>query len=150
MTHHQTIATIVMLAGLTSACSNSEPPSRSEGTSTAGVTQTTQSSVPVVPAAQQYIDAVNAEDLEALVNSFALDGRVVDVSRTIAGRAAIQAWARGEVIGGTLRVIEVAERRTNGQKLLVHWAPEGSAGWRAHYDFTVERGLIVTADLQYA
>ena len=44
----------------------------------------------------------------------------------------------------------VVENRTDGQKLLVHWAPEGSAGWPAHYDFTVGGGRIVKADLQYA
>lgn len=93
---------------------------------------------------------MNAKNLAAVANAFAPDGRVVDVSRTIEGRQAIQTWAGNEVIGGTLRVIEVVEQRANGQKLLVHWAPAGSDGWRAHYDITVENELIVRADLQYA
>ncbi|MFF4621229.1 hypothetical protein [Nonomuraea jabiensis] len=54
------------------------------------------------------------------------------------------------MIGGTLKVVSIAERRSNGQKLLVHWAPAGSGGWRAHYDFTISGGRIVRADLQYA
>ncbi|MEV4013799.1 nuclear transport factor 2 family protein [Nonomuraea angiospora] len=96
------------------------------------------------------MDAVNARDLEALVAAFASDGEVVDVTRPIRGHDAIREWARAEVIGGTLKVVSIAERRSNGQKLLVHWAPAGSGGWRAHYDFTVSGGRIVQADLQYA
>jgi hypothetical protein len=106
--------------------------------------------VEVVPAAQAYVDAVGRRDLEGLVTAFHADGRIVDVSRTIAGHDAIRTWARNEVIGGTLRVLEVVERRADGQKLLVHWAPAGSDGWRAHYDFTVHDGRISVANLQYA
>ncbi|MCP2354867.1 hypothetical protein HD597_001887 [Nonomuraea thailandensis] len=101
-------------------------------------------------AGQAYVDAVNAGDLDALVASFAPDAVIVDVSRSIEGHDAIRRWAGDEVIGGTLRVLSVAERRADGQKLLVHWAPGGSGGWRAHYDFTIGDGLIVKADLQYA
>ncbi|XVQ08523.1 nuclear transport factor 2 family protein [Spirillospora sp. CA-255316] len=104
----------------------------------------------VDPAIGAYVAAVGARDLDALAAAFAPDARVVDVSRTISGRAAIRAWARAEVIGGALRVLSVMERRPDGQRLLVHWAPSGSPGWRAHYDFTVARGLITGADLQYA
>ncbi|MEV0287196.1 MULTISPECIES: nuclear transport factor 2 family protein [unclassified Kribbella] len=103
-----------------------------------------------MPAAQAYVDAVGRGDLDGLVNAFHPDGRIVDVSRTIAGHDAIRIWARNEVIGGTLRVVEVVEQRADGQKLLVHWAPEGSEGWRAHYDFTVTDGRITVANLQYA
>jgi hypothetical protein len=101
-------------------------------------------------AAQAYVDAVNARDLNALVVSFAPDAEIVDVGRSIEGHDAIREWAGNEVIGGTLRVLSIAERRADGQKLLVHWAPGGSGGWRAHYDFTVGDGRIVKADLQYA
>ncbi|TYB52968.1 nuclear transport factor 2 family protein [Nonomuraea sp. PA05] len=101
-------------------------------------------------AAQAYVDAVNAGDLDALVASFAPGAEIVDVSRSIKGHDAIRRWADTEVIGGTLRVLSIAGRRADGQKLLVHWAPGGSGGWRAHYDFTVGNGRIVKADLQYA
>ncbi|MGW4800013.1 hypothetical protein ACWEPC_47120, partial [Nonomuraea sp. NPDC004297] len=70
--------------------------------------------------------------------------------RSIKGHDAIRRWADGEVIGGTLRVLSIAGRRGDGQKLLVHWAPGGSGGWEAHYDFTVGGGRIVRVDLQYA
>ncbi|MGP3964231.1 nuclear transport factor 2 family protein [Nonomuraea sp. 3N208] len=110
----------------------------------------TASPVVVVAAAQAYVAAVNARDLDALVGSFAADAEIVDVSRSIRGHDAIRTWADNEVIGGTLRVVSVVENRADGQKLLVHWAPAGSGGWQAHYDFTVGRGRIVKADLQYA
>ncbi|MGN9843336.1 nuclear transport factor 2 family protein [Nonomuraea sp. H19] len=104
----------------------------------------------VVAAARAYVEAVNARDLNALVAAFAPDAEIVDVTRGIRGHDAIREWAGNEVIGGTLRVVSVAENRPDGQKLLVHWAPAGSDGWRAHYDFTVAGGRIVKADLQYA
>ncbi|MFC5832702.1 nuclear transport factor 2 family protein [Nonomuraea insulae] len=100
--------------------------------------------------ARAYVDAVNARDLDALVSAFAPDAEIIDVSRSIRGHDAIREWAGDEVIGGTLRVVSIAEDRADGQKLLVHWAPAGSDGWRAHYDFTVGGGRIVRADLQYA
>ncbi|WP_350274829.1 hypothetical protein [Kribbella sp. HUAS MG21] len=74
----------------------------------------------------------------------------MDVSRTIAGRDAIRTWARNEVIGGSLTVVQIVERRPDGQKLLVRWAPAGSDGWLAHYDFTVAGTEIELANLQYA
>ncbi|MEV4174344.1 nuclear transport factor 2 family protein [Nonomuraea sp. NPDC049709] len=104
----------------------------------------------VTAAARAYVDAVNARDLDALVAAFASDAEIVDVSRSIRGHDAIREWAGNEVIGGTLRVVSIAENRADGQKLLVHWAPAGSGGWRAHYDFTVRDGRVVRADLQYA
>ncbi|MGW0198964.1 nuclear transport factor 2 family protein [Nonomuraea sp. NPDC003201] len=115
-----------------------------------GVSPSAGGHADVAREARAYVDAVNARDLDALVTAFASDGVVIDVTRPIRGRDAVREWARAEVIGGTLKVVSIAERRSNGQKLLVHWAPAGSAGWRAHYDFTVSGGRIVRADLQYA
>ncbi|MEV4059201.1 nuclear transport factor 2 family protein [Nonomuraea dietziae] len=100
--------------------------------------------------AMAYVDAVNGGDLDALVASFAEDAQIVDVSRSIRGRAAIREWASNEVIGGRLTVLSIAQQRRDGQRLLVRWAPGGSDGWRAHYDFTWANGKIVKADLQYA
>ncbi|NJP97289.1 nuclear transport factor 2 family protein [Nonomuraea sp. FMUSA5-5] len=96
------------------------------------------------------MDAVNAGDLDALVAAFAPEAEIIDVTRSIKGHDAIRTWADNEVIGGTLRVLAIAERRPDGQKPLVHWAPGGSGGWRAHYDFTLAGGRIVRAGLQYA
>ncbi len=100
-------------------------------------------------AASCYVDAVNAEDLNALVGCFSPEGVVVDVSDRIEGQDAIRRWADNEVMGGTLEVLE-SEPRTGGVRLLVHWAPEGSSGWRAYYTFEARDGRIVVADLQYA
>ncbi|WP_285591314.1 nuclear transport factor 2 family protein [Herbidospora sp. NBRC 101105] len=107
-------------------------------------------SASVVKPAQAYVDAVNAGDLDALVTSFAPEAEIVDVSRSIRGHDAIRAWADAEVIGGALRVVSIVENRPDGQRLLVHWAPADSDGWRAHYDFTVGDYRILKADLQYA
>jgi len=97
-----------------------------------------------------YVNAVNQNNLDSLALSFAPDGSVFDVSRRITGRSAIRTWAGNEVIGGTLRVLEINTRQTDRIRLLVHWAPRGSAGWRAWYTFTYQQGKIFEADLQYA
>ena len=100
-------------------------------------------------AARCYVDSVNAEDLDALVDCFAPDGAVVDVSRRIEGRDPIRRWAGKEVMGGSLRVLE-EDARPNGTRLLVHWAPAGSDGWQTFYTFEVRDGRIVVAGLQFA
>lgn len=140
------LALLVLVAcGEDSQTSGSPPTS---GQTIGGASSTPPAKV--LPAAQAYVDAVSRRDLEGLVKAFHPDGQIVDVSRTIAGHDAIRTWARNEVIGGTLQVVEVVERRADGQKLLVQWAPAGSDGWRAHYDFTVRGDRISVANLQYA
>jgi hypothetical protein len=106
--------------------------------------------LPISSAAQRYVDAVNASDLDALVDSFAADGEIVDVSRRITGATAIRTWAQNEVMGGTLRVDEVTIVDANTQRLRVHWAPGGSGGWAADYTITTDGDHITLADLQYA
>lgn len=101
------------------------------------------------PRIQAYVDAVNDRSLDDLAAAFATDGLVIDVAREITGRAAIREWAGNEVIGGRLDVLQV-ESHQDGARLLVHWAPSGSDGWRAHYDFDVTADGILRADLQYA
>jgi ketosteroid isomerase-like protein len=102
------------------------------------------------PAASAYVDAVARRDLDALAAAFAPDGVVVDVQRRIEGRDAIREWAAREVIGGSLRVDAVTALGPDVQRVRVHWAPSGSAGWAADYTFRVGGGEIVEADLQYA
>lgn len=147
------VAGLVLIISLT-ACTDAPTP-REGATASTTSAPSAADTAPTVgvepdPAVQAYIDAVNRQDLAALVDSFAPDGVVVDVSRRIEGRDAIRRWAEREVIGGALRVIRVAEQRPNGQRLLVHWAPSGSGGFEAYYDFTTALGVIVAADLQYA
>ncbi len=81
--------------------------------------------------------------------AFAPEGQVTDVSRPIRGRDAIRTWAGNEMIGGRLEVLS-ATAMPGGQDPLVHWAPAGSSGWRAHYRFTMTETAITLADLQYA
>lgn len=97
-----------------------------------------------------YVDAVNALALDTLVGCFAPDGLVVDVRRQIAGREAIRTWANNEAIGGSLEVLAVDAQREGHVRLLVHWAPSGSQGWRAFYTFDYANGQVTRADLQYA
>ncbi len=104
----------------------------------------------VPPPARAYLDAVNRNNLDSLVLAFAEGGAVLDVSRRITGRPAIRGWASNEVMGGTLRVLAVEQQTPSRVRLLVHWAPRNSAGWRAYYTFVYENGLITLADLQYA
>ena len=104
-----------------------------------------------VPApAMAYVRSVNQNNLDSLVLAFAETGTVVDVTRRIEGRSAIRTWARNEVMGASLQVLSVDQQTPNRVRLLVHWAPRGSAGWRAYYTFTYENGLVTLADLQYA
>ncbi len=114
-----------------------------------------QPAAPVAPAtpstgAQSYVDAVNREDLDALVAAFSPDGEIIDISRRVRGADAIRRWADSEVIGGTLRVESVTPLSPDTQRLRVHWAPAGSGGWAADYTFSTLDDRITTADLQYA
>ncbi|GAA1576678.1 hypothetical protein GCM10009789_32670 [Kribbella sancticallisti] len=59
-------------------------------------------------------------------------------------QAYVDAVARGDLDG------LVNAFHPDGQKLLVRWAPAGSDGWLAHYDFTRRGDRISVANLQYA
>lgn len=148
----RTIVALVAVAAVAACADDVAPPSGDPvGTApaTAGPRGETPPAPAVAPAAQRYVDAVNAADLDALVAAFAPEAVVVDVSRRIRGHEAIRTWADREVIGGSLRVLE-STPMDGGVDLLVHWAPEGSAGFRAHYRFTIGGDVITGADLQYA
>lgn len=58
------------------------------------------------PATLAYVQAVNNANLHTLVNAFTPTATIVDVSREISGHTAIEIWARNEVIGGSLEVLE--------------------------------------------
>lgn len=101
------------------------------------------------PAAQKYVDAVAAEDLDALVNAFHPDAQLTDVGREFTGHDEIREWADNEVIGGKLTVLKDTPK-SDGTTLLVRFAPGGSGGFEANYEFTSRDGLITKLDLQYA
>jgi hypothetical protein len=138
------LATGTLLVAL-SGCGTPAGPEQPGAPATARVASTAPSA-----GARAYVDAVNREDLDALVAAFSPDGEIVDVSRRIRGADAIRRWAGSEVIGGTLRVDSVTPLSPDTQRLRVHWAPAGSSGWAADYTFTTLDDRITTADLQYA
>jgi hypothetical protein len=106
-------------------------------------------SVTVSAASECYLEAVNARNLDKLTACFAPDALIIDVTRQITGQTAIRTWAQNEVIGGSLQVVR-NEASANRDRMLVHWAPAGSNGWRAYYTFDYVDGRITRADLQYA
>ena len=101
-------------------------------------------------AVQCYINAVNAELLDPLMDCFGEDAKLVDVSRSIDGVDAIRTWADSEVIGGRLEILETVEQSEDSVKLLVTFAPGGVGGFQAHYEFNYADELITGMDLQYA
>ncbi|QGV78566.1 nuclear transport factor 2 family protein [Streptomyces ficellus] len=103
----------------------------------------------VDPAAQAYVDAVAAEDLDALVAAFHPDAELTDVGRQFSGHDEIRRWADNEVIGGRLTVLKNTPK-SNGTTLLVRFAPGGSGGFEANYEFDVRDGRIAKLNLQYA
>ncbi|GGU54092.1 nuclear transport factor 2 family protein [Streptomyces lavendofoliae] len=103
----------------------------------------------VDPAAQAYVDAVAAEDLDALVAAFHPDAELTDVGRRFDGHDEIRRWADNEVIGGRLTVLKNTPK-SNGTTLLVRFAPGGTGGFEANYEFDVRDGRIEKLNLQYA
>ncbi|MFJ5261678.1 nuclear transport factor 2 family protein [Streptomyces sp. NPDC088387] len=100
-------------------------------------------------AAQKYVDAVADEDLDALVDAFHADAQLIDVGREFNGHDEIRQWADNEVIGGKLTVLEDTPK-SDGTTLLVRFAPGGTGGFEANYEFTSRDGRITHLDLQYA
>jgi hypothetical protein len=143
--------TILIVVALTTFCScskNTDELTGSTKNTNNGSNSELLSQVP--QAARNYINGVNNNNLDSVTNSFASNGVVVDVTRRIEGRAAIRTWANNEVMGGSVRVIEIHQETISRVRLLVHWAPRGSNGWRAWYTFEYANGLITLANLQYA
>ncbi|MFF8592786.1 nuclear transport factor 2 family protein [Streptomyces sp. NPDC015220] len=155
------LAGALLLAGCSEGLEQAGSPPRGSRQAAPGPVRETAGQPPAVspgagrtdpavdPAAQAYVDAVAAEDLDALVAAFRPDARLVDVEREFTGHDEIRDWARNEVIGGRLTVLK-STPKSNGTTLLVHFAPGGSGGFEATYDFDVRDGRIAALDLQYA
>jgi hypothetical protein len=95
-----------------------------------------------------YFHAVATNDSQALANCFTADGVIVDVDRAIAGRNKIRQWAEEEVLGGSYKVIDSSG---DGEKvsILLRFAPRDEESFRARYEFELQDGQILTANLQY-
>lgn len=104
----------------------------------------------LLPPVRAFVDAVAAKNADALVQAFASNGVVIDVSRRIEGTDAIRQWATNESTTGTLTVLQVVESSDNRQRLLVRFAPGGSGGFEAYYTFDIATDRITVLDLQYA
>ena len=64
------------------------------------------------PAAQRYVDAVNAFDVDAVLATFASDAVVNDNHREFADPNAIRTWVADEIVGDrvTMEIVETGER----------------------------------------
>ncbi len=69
-------------------------------------------STEISPAAQRYVDAVNAFDIDAVLATFAPEALVNDNHREFADPDSIRAWVAAEIIGDrvTMEVTEAIER----------------------------------------
>jgi hypothetical protein len=69
-------------------------------------------STEISPAAQRYVDAVNAFDIDAVMATFAHDALVNDNHREFANPNSIRAWVAAEIVGDrvTVEVTEAFER----------------------------------------
>ncbi len=69
-------------------------------------------STEISPAAQRYVDAVNAFDIDAVMATFAYDALVNDNHREFADPDSIRAWVASEIVGDrvTMTVTEAIER----------------------------------------
>ncbi|GAA3794928.1 nuclear transport factor 2 family protein [Streptomyces phyllanthi] len=102
------------------------------------------------PAIRGYVEAVDAEDVDALVAVFDDEGTVTDTGREFRGHEEIRAWARDEVIGGRLTVLRNTPR-DGGSTVLLRFDPEGLlAGFRANYTFEVQEDRIRRVSMAYA
>jgi ketosteroid isomerase-like protein len=76
----------------------------------------------------RHIEAVNAFDTDAIVDTFADDALVNDNRREFSGRAAIRAWIAKEIVGDSV-TMQVTETRDRGDEAIV----------RARYDGTYDK-----------
>jgi ketosteroid isomerase-like protein len=69
-------------------------------------------STQISSAAQRYVDAVNAFDIDAVMAAFASDALVNDNHREFADPNSIRAWVAAEIVGDnvTMEVTEIVER----------------------------------------
>ncbi|AVH58867.1 MULTISPECIES: nuclear transport factor 2 family protein [Streptomyces] len=103
------------------------------------------------PVAKAFIDAWNDRDADALTEVFTEDGVLIDADRRFEGHEEIRSGlAEPEVTGYSVEVLEIGERRADGQRLLVEVKPNGGEGFRATFDFTIEDGRVPKADFQFA
>ena len=95
-----------------------------------------------------YEKNTNSKDISKYMSCFADNAVMIDVSRTINGNDAIQAWAEREVIskGDQFKHRKILELKTGYAKTEVQWM-----SWVVHYYYWWnENGKITKMSLQYA
>jgi hypothetical protein len=99
-----------------------------------------------------YFRGVIANDANAVAEAFTENGEIIDVSRSIRGRANIATWTRNEVLGGRYLLIGQTVLPNGDIRILLNFSPPPatSNGWRANYTFRIQNGKLTLADLQYA
>lgn len=79
-----------------------------------------------LPAAiQRFVDAINAGDTDAFVQSFTEDGFVDDWGRVLSGPDGIRSWAATDAIGQDAR-IEILSADVDGDAVTTRF------GWRSN------------------
>jgi ketosteroid isomerase-like protein len=112
------------------------------------MTDTTTTSLP--PVVAEHIAAVNAQDEDAIMATFAGDALVNDAHREFWGAEAIRRWVAREMVGDhvTIKVTEVLEHRGD---TIVRGRYDGTFDWTNLPDeiiltnyFTVRDGKVVS------
>jgi hypothetical protein len=91
---------------------------------------------------QAAVDAANAGDVEAHLDTFGADGAVDDWGREFRGRAAIRGWSDAEFIGKQV-VLDVTGVERSGDIVTIT-AQVGGNGFNgpSHFAFTVDGDRI--------
>lgn len=95
------------------------------------------------------VDAVNAHDEDAFLDSFTADGYVDDWGRVFRGRAEIDGWSRKELIGatGTLTVHSVATAPTGEVVVVGDWRSSHANGL-SRFDFALAEDKVASMTIR--
>lgn len=100
------------------------------------------------PLIEELRRAINAQDVERFIATFAPDGEVNDWNRRFKGHARIKAWSDAELIGarGTLTVTKVVSSADGVTVFDADWASSAYSG-PGRFTATVRDGRIVALQI---
>lgn len=100
-------------------------------------------SIPLPPALQSAVDAINSGDEDAFVAAFSSDGVVNDWGRILTGADGVRSWARSDAIGAQARMTVVAATiRGDTTQIVFDWTSRVFNG-RSEAYVTLADGLIL-------
>lgn len=99
---------------------------------------------------QSYVNGINNSNLDIALSSFATNSSLTYPGGTIVGRDNIRSFLQQNVIGGSVEYIGVVEQSATSIKILVHWRPGRSNGWREHFTFSLSNANITSLLFEYA